>query len=75
LRDLRLDRLLTVRELAQQAGVAPGTVYLTEIGRSCPGFRVIRRLATVLTVEPWEVEEFRQRLATYTARDAVESGG
>src|SRR5262245_35053318 len=36
LRELRADRLLTIRELAQQAGVAPSSIYLIEAGRGTP---------------------------------------
>ena len=36
LKEARANRLLTVRGLAEQAGVAPSTVYLIENGRSIP---------------------------------------
>ena len=62
LRRLRIERLLTIRELAQRAGVAPRTVCLVEAGRTRPSLRVIRQIATVLSVEPQAVEEFRQAL-------------
>ncbi|HLH25724.1 MAG TPA: helix-turn-helix transcriptional regulator [Chloroflexota bacterium] len=58
LRQTRTDRLLTIRELAQQAGVSPSTIYLVEAGRTRPSFRVIRLLAHALAVEPRSVEEF-----------------
>jgi hypothetical protein len=32
LRELRADCLLTIRELAQQAGVAPSSIFLIEAG-------------------------------------------
>ncbi|HLH23331.1 MAG TPA: helix-turn-helix transcriptional regulator [Chloroflexota bacterium] len=58
LRQARVDRLLTIRELAHQAGVSPSTVYLVEAGRTRPSFRVIRLLAQALAVEPQSVDEF-----------------
>ena len=42
LREVRTARLLSIRALAQQAGVAPSTVYLIEAGRTTPRFTVIR---------------------------------
>ena len=62
LRQTRVNRLLTIRELAQRAGVAPSTVYLIEAGRTQPSLRVIRQLATALGVEPQAIDEFRQAL-------------
>jgi transcriptional regulator with XRE-family HTH domain len=64
LRQTRIDRLLTMRELAQRAGVALSTVYLVEAGRTRPSFRVMRQLATALAVEPQAIDEFAQVLGT-----------
>jgi len=58
LRAARARRLLTVRGLAEAAGVAPTTVYLVENGRSEPTFRVVRALSAALDVEPGEITEF-----------------
>jgi transcriptional regulator with XRE-family HTH domain len=58
LRQTRVSRLLTIRELAQRARVAPSTVYLTEAGRTRPSLRVIRQLAATLAIEPQAVDEF-----------------
>jgi transcriptional regulator with XRE-family HTH domain len=63
LRELRADRLLTIRELAQRAGVAPSSVYLIETGRVTPRVSMMRRLATALGVDPEVVAEFRQAMA------------
>ena len=60
LRQIRLARLLTIRELAQRAEVAPSTVYLLEAGHSRPTIRVIRQLSTALAVAPELVDEFRE---------------
>ena len=62
LRELRADRLLTIRELAQQAGVAPSSIYLIEAGRGTPRLSTMRRLATALGVDPETVEEFQQAI-------------
>src|SRR5215213_9915249 len=55
LRDLRAERLLSVRELARQASVAPSTIFLIEAGRTIPRQRVARQIARALHVEPIEV--------------------
>ena len=58
LKEARAAQLLTIRELAEKAGVAPSTVYLIEHGRSVPRFAMIRRLSEALGVEPATIEEF-----------------
>jgi transcriptional regulator with XRE-family HTH domain len=69
LRQVRAHRLLTIRELASRAGVAPGTVYSIEAGRSKPLLRVIRLLAAALDVDPNEVDEFREAMDSLGMRD------
>jgi transcriptional regulator with XRE-family HTH domain len=64
LRDVRLaehrrQRRLTQAELAVLAGVAPSTIYKLEKGLHRPQFRVVRRIAAALQVEPDEIDEFR----------------
>jgi transcriptional regulator with XRE-family HTH domain len=59
LRELRADRLLRIRELAQQAGVAPSSLYLIETRRATPRMAIIRRIARALVVDPETVEEFQ----------------
>lgn len=59
LREARAARLLTVRGLAEKAGVAPSTVFLIESGRSTPRFTAIRNLSAALDVDPSEIDEFR----------------
>ena len=62
LRVVRVARLLTMRDLAEQAGVAPATIYLIEAGRTTPRLSVVRRLAAALGVEPHEIDEFRRAM-------------
>ena len=66
LRELRAERLLTIRELARQAGVAATTIHAIETGARPPGRRIIRRVAAALKVEPGDVAEFRSRLPFQT---------
>jgi transcriptional regulator with XRE-family HTH domain len=72
LRQIRMARLLTIRELAQRAEVAPSTVYLLEAGRSRPTFRVIRKLSTALAVAPETIDEFCEVVWLPDASAAVE---
>lgn len=62
LREERVHRLLSVRALAKQAGVAPTTVHLIETGRRAPQFLTIQKLSRALGVEPEAVTEFRAML-------------
>ncbi len=62
LREVRADRLLSIRELAQQAGVALSSIYIIEMGRVTPYLSTIRRIACALGVDPETVDEFRQAI-------------
>lgn len=68
LRELRAERLLSVRELARRADVAPSTIFLIETGRTIPRHRVVRQIAQVLHVEPTDVDEFRRRIEATKTR-------
>ena len=59
LREVRAQRVLTIRDLAQRAGVATRTIVEVEAGRVVPRFVTVRKLAAALGVEPAEVDEFR----------------
>jgi transcriptional regulator with XRE-family HTH domain len=60
LASVRKRRLLTLRELAEQAHVSLSTLYAIERGERRPQMRVIRQLAAALNVDPLEVDEFRR---------------
>ena len=62
LREVRAERLLSLRELAQRADVAPSTIYLIEAGRTRPRLSVVRRLSEALAVDPRAVTEFRRAI-------------
>jgi transcriptional regulator with XRE-family HTH domain len=51
-RRLREQRLLSIQELAQRAGVSVNAVLRVEHGRGRPRWRTLRRLAEALGVEP-----------------------
>ncbi len=62
LRQARSARMLTIRGLAERAGVSPYTVHQVERGARPPRFATIRRLSDALGVEPETVAEFRRVL-------------
>ena len=63
LREARTNRLLSIRELAQRASVAPSTIYLIEGGKSTPRLSVVRRLSAALDADPHAVKEFHRAIS------------
>ena len=59
LREVRIRRLLSLRELARRAGVAQRTLVEAEAGRQVPRPATMRKLADTLGVDPMEIDEFR----------------
>ncbi len=59
LREMRIRRLLSLRDLAQLANVAQRTIVEAEAGRQVPHPKTMRKLAEALDVDPMEVDEFR----------------
>ncbi len=68
LRAWRAERLLSIRDLARLADVAPSTIYLTEAGRTTPHASVMRRIAAALGVDAHAVAEFRRAIEAYAGR-------
>ena len=58
LRAWRQERLISIEDLAAKSGVSTKTIVETELGRTTPKYRTIRRLSEALDVDPGEVEEF-----------------
>ena len=74
LRQARMSRLLTVRELAERAGVATSTVHLTETGKTTPRVSVMRKLARVLDMPASEITEFAAAMGLPVAAPGSEAG-
>jgi transcriptional regulator with XRE-family HTH domain len=55
LRELRRRRVLTLEELAQEAGVGRNTIWRLEHGVMGAQPRTIRKLAKALNIEPEEL--------------------
>lgn len=71
LKEARAARLLTVRALAERAGVAFSTVHLIETGKSIPRFSAILKMSAALGVEPGEIEEFSAAIAGVASGKAI----
>jgi transcriptional regulator with XRE-family HTH domain len=62
LKELRLSKGNSTRELAEAAGMSTRTIWELENGRRVPQPRTMRRLAEVLDVALEDVEEFREAI-------------
>lgn len=62
LREMRADRLLTMRSLVALAGVDQMTVCRVENGQTTPRIIVIKKLCAALGCEPEDVIEFRRAI-------------
>jgi len=58
LREHRHARFISIEDLAARAGVSTKTIVDTELGRTQPKFRTIRKISEALGIEPSEVAEF-----------------
>ena len=58
LRETRAARVLTIRELAEAAGVSTRTIVQVEAGQIVPRFATLKKIAAALGVEPAEIVEF-----------------
>ena len=58
LREARLRRFWSIRELASRAGVSPRTIVQIESGAIVPRLATMRKIAGALGMEPGEIVEF-----------------
>ncbi len=58
LRDARREKLISIETLAEMSGVSTKTIVETELQRSAPKLRTIKKLSEALEVLPLEIEEF-----------------
>lgn len=49
-RDARVERGLSYRELSRRSGVAISCIYTTETGKTEPTYRTLRKIAEALEV-------------------------
>jgi DNA-binding XRE family transcriptional regulator len=67
LREMRIRRLLSIREFAKRASVAQRTIVEAEAGRQKSRPTTMRKIAAALDVDPMEIDEFRAAI-----EDAIE---
>lgn len=67
----RVERLLTLRALASEAGCSAKTLQAIENGRRKPHFETVEKVSRALAVQPCEVAEFA---ATLNDRARVHDG-
>jgi len=60
--ELRAARLLSLRGLAQKAGVSRRTVNTVERGITRPTLETVRKISVALEIDPHEVDEFREAI-------------
>ncbi len=60
LREFRENRLLSLRDLAEKAGVSYTTIHGIETGKHKPTFQTLRKLAAALGIEPEELAPLRR---------------
>jgi transcriptional regulator with XRE-family HTH domain len=58
LREHRRAQFISIEDLAERAGVSTKTIVDTELGRTRPKFRTIRKISEALGVDPQEIAEF-----------------
>ena len=71
LRELRIQKALTQKVLAEQAGIAAVTVAAIERGVQLPTLSTGRKLAETLGVEPNDIEEVQQAIERELKKDLV----
>ena len=63
LREHRHAQFISIEDLARRAQVSTKTIVDTELGRTRPKFRTIRKISEALGVPPAEVAEFAAVIA------------
>ncbi len=62
LREIRIRKLYSIRGLAEVAGLSDSTVRTVESGQVRPSLSTIRKLSTLLDIDPMEVDEFKEAM-------------
>lgn len=60
LRELRMGRRLTLRQVAERAGISEGFLSQIELGRSAPSLKTFHRLAQALGLEAADILDNRE---------------
>jgi len=62
LREVRAEKLLTARQLAERSGLSHATIYMVENGRTVPRLAAVQKIAEALGVDPRDVAELRHAI-------------
>jgi transcriptional regulator with XRE-family HTH domain len=76
LREARLQALLSIRQLARRAGIAPTTIYLLETPQRTPQLLTVHKLSQALGIDPLAIDEFRaayERVSDAESQDEEET--
>ena len=63
MREARMQRGLSIRELSRRSGISPSTIYRIEQAKTGPRPHVARAISAVFGCSPWEITEFREVMA------------
>lgn len=58
LREHRRTKLMSIEDLSQAADVSTKTVVDTELGRTTPKLRTIKKISEALGIDAMEIQEF-----------------
>lgn len=75
LREWRIQKVLTQKDLAERAGVAEVTIASIERGVQLPSPRTSRKLAEALGIEPTQIEEVKKAIERQLAKKDLASVG
>ena len=62
LREIRVRKVLTQKDLSERSGVAAVTIAAIERGIQLPSLRTSRKLAEALEVEPTDIDEVNKAI-------------
>jgi DNA-binding XRE family transcriptional regulator len=62
LRELRLQKMLSQRDLAREASITHKTIVDVELGRVEPHLKTMRKVAAALGVDPLDIDEFQRAI-------------
>jgi predicted DNA-binding transcriptional regulator AlpA len=63
MREARIIRGISIRELSRRSGISPSTIYRVERSKTFPRPHVAHAISAAMECSPWEIEEFREVMA------------
>jgi len=62
LREMRVRSLFSIRGLASAAGISDKTIRGIESGQRRPSLATIRKVSSILQIDPAEIDEFKEAM-------------